>query len=63
MLTFELTNEEDELEVHFDEEGARQLVQAIQIALSSGDHQHLMTPAWGGAELTEEKLMNNPKGV
>jgi hypothetical protein len=54
MLTFELTPDGDELEVHFDSHGAEELMKYLRKAVEHSDHQHLMTLQWGGGELTEE---------
>ncbi len=40
-----------ELFIYLDEEGAQQLLHAINAARGSG-HEHLMTERWGGHELT-----------
>lgn len=55
MLTFEITEEGDEIEIHGDREGLVSLLRAISTVLESGDHDHLMSPSWGGKELAEEK--------
>lgn len=54
MLTFEL-KDGDEIEIHGDEDGLRRLLEAVRRVLETGEHDHLMTPAWGGAELSQEK--------
>lgn len=54
MLTFELTPDGDELEVHFDARGAEVLMKYLQQAVEHSDHQHLMTAEWGGTELSAE---------
>jgi hypothetical protein len=55
LLTFELTGDRSQLEIHCNEEGLHDLVSALSRVLATGEHDHLMTPAWGGNELTEEK--------
>lgn len=55
LLTFELTEDGSQLEIHGNEEGLRDLTNVLSRVLTTGDHDHLMTPAWGGTELTEEK--------
>jgi hypothetical protein len=55
MLTFELTKDKDEIEIHGDQEGLSRLVGIISRIIKSSGHDHLMTPAWGGSELTSEK--------
>lgn len=55
ILSFELTKDADQIEIHGNEEGLRELIEALSRVLNASDHDHLMTPAWGGSELTEEK--------
>ncbi len=58
ILTIELTNDGDQLEIHGNEEGLRELMEIIAKLLKTPekqDHNHLMTPSWAGYELTEEK--------
>ena len=59
LLTFELTPDSDELEVHLDQEGLDSLLRALhRLADSKAPlprHDHLMTPSWAGNELTETK--------
>ena len=57
-LTFELVGG-DELEIHGDIEGLRSLVGVLQRLIRDGGHEHLMTAAWGGADLTEEPQNQN----
>lgn len=61
MLTFEIPNAKNELDIHLDEEGAKLLIQSIGDLLNSSGHvhQHLMTPAWAGNELSEEAQGEN----
>lgn len=57
MLTFELTDHKL-LQVHGDREGLLNLA-AILTELAQGktlDHVHLMSPEWGGTELSDEPL-------
>ena len=54
-LTFEITPDGDELEIHATREGLLQLQKQIEYLLEKDkDHIHLMTPSWGGKELSEE---------
>lgn len=58
-LTFELSKDGQELQIHGNEYGLRQLCQSINRLLAATtpghfDHDHLMTPDWGGTELTPE---------
>jgi hypothetical protein len=43
------------IEVHCDEEGLNLIIERLATLRQRGGHEHLMTPAWGGNELTEEK--------
>jgi hypothetical protein len=56
LLTFELGRSGDELEIHCDRRGLAELIRILsELAQSEGRaHDHLMTPAWGGGELSEE---------
>jgi hypothetical protein len=51
MLTFEVDGG-DVIEVNFDAEGRDELIRVLT-RLVPGDHEHLMTPGWGGDTLTE----------
>ncbi|HEU4765957.1 MAG TPA: Imm32 family immunity protein, partial [Pyrinomonadaceae bacterium] len=53
--TFELTKDGDELEIHGNRAGLLQLITIIKKVVDYGEHDHLMTPSWGGDELTNEK--------
>ena len=58
MLTFELTKDGDQLEIHGNREGLLLLREAVGRLLRDPmkqDHCHLMTETWGGDELTDEK--------
>ncbi len=55
LLTFELADDDEELEIHCDEEGLRRLIAACSRVLETRAHDHLMTPSWGGTELSEER--------
>lgn len=54
LLTFELLADGDQLEIHGDIAGLQDLSHIIQRAIDAHQHEHLMTPSWGGNELTEE---------
>ncbi len=45
------------LHIHLNPEGAQEMIEIFQRLLRSGlnEHDHLMTPSWGGTELTEDK--------
>jgi len=59
ILTFELTPDKDEVEIHCNKAGLESLLATLQkLIKASSDlpkHEHLMTPSWSGNELTEEK--------
>jgi len=55
MLTFEITRDGDVLEIHADQEGLSVLMSRFEQLRSHGGHLHLMTPAWGGEELSEDQ--------
>jgi hypothetical protein len=57
MLTFELTADASQLDVHADEAGIRLLINELHRLLETAtdDHFHLMTPGWGGQELSEDR--------
>jgi hypothetical protein len=55
MLTFELSSDPAELIIHADHKGLQQLQKQIDFLLKGSSHVHLMTPAWGGTELSEDR--------
>jgi hypothetical protein len=59
VLTFEITDDQDELEIHCDPAGLGCLIEQLKklhdSSLPLPRHDHLLTPAWAGHELTEEK--------
>ena len=54
MLTVELNEQSECVEIYFDDEGLHALELAIGRLRNRGGHDHLMTPAWAGSELTEK---------
>ena len=56
LLTFEFSDNE-KLEIHSNKEGLKYLIDQLNklYLLDNNEHYHLMTPQWGGNELTEEK--------
>jgi hypothetical protein len=54
ILTFELSADGYQLDIHGDAAGLQDLLQKLQGVIRSHNHEHLMTPSWGGDELTEE---------
>ena len=57
LLTFEIDSTANTVEVHFNAEGAADLIKILERLRASptNAHDHLKTPAWGGGELTETK--------
>lgn len=53
LLSFELTKEGDELDIHCDDSGLEKLLAILSQLKEKSQHEHLMTPKWGGNELTE----------
>lgn len=58
LLTFEKSQDGESLDIHLDEQGLDDLL-AYLTRLRDGStnlprHEHLMTPSWGGNELSEE---------
>ena len=58
LLTFELSEDGQELDVHADSAGIAMLMKVLSGLQSATGHEHLMSPSWGGAELSE-----NAQGV
>jgi hypothetical protein len=54
LLTFELSADGDNLEIHGNLAGLRELSKILERAIETRQHEHLTTPSWGGDELTEE---------
>jgi hypothetical protein len=68
ILTFEMTSDGDELEIHATKEGLEELKSQIESILEEDhEHTHLRTPNWGGHELSEavqkegNKIINHVK--
>ncbi|TRD14440.1 Imm32 family immunity protein [Palleronia caenipelagi] len=55
LLTFELCENGDEVEIHLNDEGLSNLINYLVRLKKSRDHEHLMTEEWGGNELTSIK--------
>jgi hypothetical protein len=60
LLIFELAEEMDAIEIHANQQGLQELIDRLfklkkSFNGSSSEHEHLMTPDWGGTELTGEK--------
>ena len=56
-LTFEWNEKAESLEIHGNREGLKHLAAMLQalLAKDENDHVHLMTPQWGGGELSSER--------
>lgn len=56
MLTFELADAGERLEVHGDREGLLRIAEILKSLAEekTPDHAHLMTEDWGGSGLTNE---------
>jgi len=67
LLTFEISPDGDCVDIHMDQRGLNDLIYYLEkLKKNSGGrqaHDHLMTPAWGGNELTEEKQGHGSKLV
>jgi hypothetical protein len=61
MLTIEWSKEDERLEIHGDEEGLSHLAQLVQSLANQKEpeHVHLMSEAWGGDTLGNEKQNEN----
>ncbi len=56
LLTFEVSQDGDELEIHGDRAGLMRLARTLEALASrpAPDHDHLFTPDWAGDELSSE---------
>jgi hypothetical protein len=61
LLTFELDKEFEQIDVHFDEVGLEQLILILQNLRGVSDHDHMMTPSWGGDQLSDEPQSDQTK--
>ena len=59
LLTFEMSDDKTEIEIHGDKEGLIYLVGLIEKVIKYNTHDHLMTPSWAGNELSEEAKGKN----
>lgn len=53
LLSFELSKDSNELDVHCDDAGLEKLLSILSQLKGKMKHEHLMTPSWGGSELSE----------
>jgi hypothetical protein len=61
MLTVEHNPKIDAVEIFCDRDGLELLIGKLTRLKDRGGHIHLMTPAWAGDELTEERYRPNNK--
>ncbi|MCQ2053245.1 MAG: Imm32 family immunity protein [archaeon] len=54
LLSFELTESNDEIEIHCNEEGLDTLLHCLELVKKYKTHDHLISDIWGGNELTSE---------
>ena len=59
ILTFEISNDIQEIEIHGNKEGLMRLIKIIENVIKHNSHDHLMTPSWAGNKVTEEIQGNN----
>ena len=55
LLTVEYNGMKGAVEIHLDNQGLDLLMERLHKLKKHGGHDHLLTPAWAGNELTEEK--------
>lgn len=57
LIKFEFDVEGEKIELHLNDEGIDSLIEQLLYLKKEGknEHLHLMTPAWGGDELSEGK--------
>ncbi|MCD8042185.1 MAG: immunity protein 32 [Tannerellaceae bacterium] len=57
VITIELDQQGETIELHLNKEGAEYLKNILNRLISNNqnDHLHLMTPDWGGNELTTDQ--------
>ena len=64
MITAELNEQINAVELHLDKAGIESLIAQLESLKAYDSHLHFMTPSWGGKELSEaphgaNKLMNH----
>jgi len=63
-LSFEWDEKREVLEIHTNRKGLEALILQLQMLLNTkadNDHMHMMTPLWGGEELTSERQNETAK--
>ena len=61
LLTFEYDEETRKIEIHADRKGLIVFKDIIDNLLEKGGDIHLMSPSWGGQELSEEQQNEKTK--
>lgn len=54
LLSFEISEDGDELSIHCDDMGLENFLSVLSQIKGKVSHEHLMTPSWGGNELSED---------
>ncbi|GAC42104.1 Imm32 family immunity protein [Paenibacillus popilliae] len=60
-VTFEYNDRDEKIEIHANELGLKFLISQLEKLLIEKSDLHLMTPSWGGDELSEEKQCETNK--
>lgn len=61
LLSFELSKDGDELDIHCDDFGLDNLLSILSGLKGKVKHEHLMTPGWGGNGLSEDAQSKGSK--
>lgn len=59
MISVEENKHLDAIEIHLDADGIDKLIEDLTALREQSTHLHLMTPSWGGRELSEEMHGSN----
>ncbi|HHQ48324.1 MAG TPA: hypothetical protein ENK19_05510 [Acidobacteria bacterium] len=63
MMTIEVLEGGDVVEIHADREGAEYLIHVLEGLARNGGHVHLAVPSWAGHELSEERHLSRDTKV
>ena len=63
MLEFVLNEDRDTLDIVLDEAGWQELARIAQVALQSGDHQHMFNREWGISEAVLDVTNASPTSL
>jgi hypothetical protein len=61
MISVLLTKDQDAVELHLDKTGLEDFIRFLTGLRDTQDHAHLMTPEWGGGELSSQQLNSESK--